>query len=98
MDNPAAAETPTAPEVVEGQIGTLSDGTRILRRTPRVRSCGLKDAKGKLCVGHLKRWYFFGPEVAARFGAQAEVYRCEKCKTLYLPNELETPRTRTLCY
>ncbi len=80
------------------EIGELSDGTKIMRRAPRIRSCGLKDAKGKLCAGHLKRWYFFGPELAARFGAKAEIYRCEKCKTIYLPNESETPRTGTLCY
>jgi hypothetical protein len=79
-------------------IGELSDGTKLRRRAPRMRACSLKDAKGKLCVGHLKRWYFFGEELQQRFGKDAELYRCEKCKTIYLPNEEETPRTGTLCY
>ena len=57
-----------------------------------------KDDKGKLCAGHLKRWYFFGDEVKRKFGADAEVYRCEHCKTLYLPNKEEEPRTGTLSF
>jgi hypothetical protein len=79
-------------------LGELSDGTRILRRSPRMRACGLKDAKGKICAGHLKRWYFFGDEIKARFGEQAEIYRCENCGTLYLPCEQETPRSPILSY
>jgi hypothetical protein len=54
--------------------------------------------KGKLCAGHLKRWYFFGDEVKKKFGGEAEVYRCEHCKTLYLPNLEEQPRTGTLSW
>jgi len=97
MANPTYAEpTREIPQAVD--IGELSDGTKVRRRAPRMRACSMKDAKGKLCAGHLKRWYFFGPELAARFGAKAEIYRCEKCKTIYLPNESETPRTGTLCY
>ena len=60
--------------------------------------CNEKDDKGKLCAGHLKRWYFFGDEVKRKFGADAEVYRCEHCKTLYLPNKEEEPRTGTLSF
>jgi len=33
--------------------------------------------------------------VKKKWGAEAEVYRCEHCKTLYLPNLEEEPRTRT---
>ena len=62
------------------------------------RSCNEKDAKGKLCAGHLKRWYFFGDEVKRKWGPEAEIYRCEHCKTLYLPSPEETPRTGTLSY
>ncbi len=79
-------------------VGTLSDGTKVKRRLPRMRACNEKDAKGKLCAGHLKRWYFFGDDVKGKFGADAEVYRCEHCKTLYLPNPEEAPRTRTLSF
>lgn len=97
MANPKyAAATREIPQAVD--IGQLSDGTRIRQRAPRMRACSLKDAKGKLCAGHLKRWYFFGDEVKSKFGAEAEIYRCEHCKTLYLPNPEEEPRTGTLSY
>ena len=77
---------------------TLRDGTKIKGRILRQRACNEKDAKGKLCAGHLKRWYFFGPDVAAQFGKDAEIYRSENCKTLYLPNAEEKPRSGTLAY
>jgi len=79
-------------------VATLSDGTQVKRRLPRMRACNQKDAKGKLCAGHLKRWYFFGEEVKQRFGADVEIYRCERCRTLYLPRLDEEPRTGTLCW
>jgi hypothetical protein len=79
-------------------VETLADGTKIKRRALRMRACDEKDAKGKLCAGHLKRWYFFGDEVKKKYGADAEIYRCEHCKTLYLPNAEEEPRTGTLSF
>jgi hypothetical protein len=79
-------------------VDTLSDGTKVKRRIPRMRACSEKDAKGKLCAGHLKRWYFFGDEVKKKYGAEAEIYRCEHCKTLYLPTPEEEPRTGTLAW
>lgn len=95
MANPKyAASTREMPKAED--VGELTDGTKVRRRALRMRACDLKDEKGKMCAGHLKRWYFFGPEVAQRFGADAEVYRCEKCKTLYLPNEEEEMRSGTL--
>ena len=90
--------SPTQPVEPARLVATLSDGTKVKERIPRMRACDEKDAKGKLCAGHLKRWYFFGPEVAEKFGAKAEIYRCENCKTLYLPNPSEAPRTGTLSY
>ena len=56
------------------------------------RACNEKDEKGKFCGGHLKRW-FYAQDVKERacgciekaWGAEAEVYRCENCKALYLP-------------
>src|ERR1043166_6360518 len=83
------------PVPVSELVDTLSDGTKVKRRTPRMRACNEKDEKGKLCAGHLKRWYFFGDEVKQKFGPDAEVYRCEHCKTLYLPNPEVQPRTGT---
>lgn len=97
MANPKYAEaTRVVPQATE--VGQLSDGRKIMKRAPRMRACALKDEKGKLCAGHLKRWYFFEGEVKERFGADAEIYRCEKCKTIYLPNEEEEPRSGTLSY
>ena len=41
------------------------------------RACDEKDAKGKLCCDHLKRWYDYPKEIEALVGKKAEVYRCE---------------------
>ena len=57
------------------------------------RSCNEKDEKGKFCGGHLKRWYYSTDaaeekcgDIEKALGKDAEIYRCENCKTLYLPN------------
>ena len=62
-------------------------------KKPGQRSCNEKDAKGKFCGGHLKRWFYTTDVVEQAcgdaeeaWGPDAEVYRCEHCKTLYLPN------------
>ena len=89
---------PTDIEPRADVVAVLSDGTKVKVRLPRMRACNEKDAKGKACVGHLKRWYFFGEEVKAKYGPDAEIYRCEHCKTLYLPNPDEPPRSGTLAY
>jgi len=58
----------------------------IKMKKPGQRACDEKDAKGELCVGHLKRWYYRQDnEIAQVLGQDAEVYRCERCKTLYRP-------------
>jgi hypothetical protein len=95
MANPkyAASEKP-AP--VAELVAELDGGVKVKRRFARMRACNEKDAKGKLCAGHLKRWYFASAEVIARFGD--EIYRCERCKTLYLPPAGEEARTGTLCW
>jgi hypothetical protein len=90
--------TPAEPVRAAQVVDTLSDGTKVKIRIPRMRACDERDAKNKICAGHLKRWYFFGEEVARKYGKDAEIYRCEHCKTLYLPNPEEQPRTRTLSY
>jgi hypothetical protein len=97
MENPTHTEPEQAAPAAE-LVATLSGGTKVKRRIPRQRACNEKDVKGKICAGHLKRWYFFGDEVKARFGENAEIYRCENCKTLYLPNPNEEPRTGTLSF
>ena len=97
MANPKYAAS-DKPVPVSELVDTLSDGTKVKLRTPRMRACNEKDAKEKLCAGHLKRWYFFGEEIGKQFGADAEIYRCERCKTLYLPATDEEPRTGTLSW
>ena len=98
-----AAEAGTAPpqeteQPTKNLILNLSDGTKVKRRVLRQRACNEPGEKGKICAGHLKRWYFFGDEVRQKFGPVAEIYRCEHCKTLYLPNEQEEPRSGTLSW
>jgi hypothetical protein len=92
---------PVAPQIAASAaklVETLPDGTKVKIRVPRMRACDERDEKNKICAGHLKRWYTFGPAVAERFGTNAELYRCEHCKTIYLPNPDETPRSGTLAY
>lgn len=88
------SETAPDPQLV----ATLADGKKVKTRLVKQRACNEKDAKNKICAGHLKRWYAFSPEVTERFGNDAEMYRCENCKTLYLPNPEESPRSGTLAY
>ena len=68
---------------------------KVKEKKPGQRACDEKDAKGELCLGHLKRWYYDDPhrlsstaeeeEAIKTFGRAAEVYRCERCHTLYRP-------------
>jgi len=88
---PAAAPTATAPPAV-----APPQEIKIKVRKPKQRSCDEKDAKGKLCAGHLKRWYDYPKEVEAKIGKGAEIYRCEFCKTLYKPDPKQMPQSFTL--
>ncbi len=69
---------------------------KLKRRTQR--ACDEKDAKGKVCCGHLKRWYDYPVEIQALIGRKAEIYRCEFCKTLYRPDVSEPQHSYTLRY
>lgn len=62
-------------------------------KKPGQRSCNEKNEKGKLCAGHLKRWFYMADakeqacgDIARTLGPEVEIYRCEHCKTLYFPN------------
>jgi hypothetical protein len=88
---PAAAGAPTAVEAAPTE-------QKIKVRKPKQRSCDEKDAKGKLCAGHLKRWYDYPKDVQAKIGKDAEIYRCEFCKTLYKPDPKQMPHSFTLRY
>jgi hypothetical protein len=81
---------------------TVSSGTQTPPQLPHhkvkikkvgQRACNEKNAKGKFCGGHLKRWFYMADvleqecgDVEKAWGPNAEVYRCEHCRTLYLPN------------
>ena len=92
-DTTAAVEEVPDPNLV----ATLAEGVKLKRRKPRQRACNEPKGK-KICAGHLKRWYEFGDEIRTHLDLADEIYRCERCQTLYLPNEEEVPRTGTLAY
>jgi len=57
------------------------------------RACNEKDEKGKFCGGHLKLWSYAKDvverecgDIEKALGPNAEIYRCENCKALYLPH------------
>jgi hypothetical protein len=97
MANPKYAAT-DRPVPEAKLLHTLSDGIKVKQRVPRMRACNERDEKGKLCAGHLKRWYFYGDEVVQKLGQDPEVYRCEHCHTLYVPNPEEESRSGTLSW
>ena len=69
---------------------------KVKTRKPRQRACDEKNEKGKLCAGHLKRWFEYPVEIAAVVGKGAEIYRCEFCQTLYRPDPLQQPNSYTV--
>lgn len=71
---------------------------KVKTRKPKQRACDEKDDKGKLCAGHLKRWFDYPPEVQALVGKDAEIYRCEFCKTIYRPDPKQQPNSYTVRY
>ena len=79
-------------------LGVLANGVKVKRRMLRMRACTEKDAKGKLCRGHIKRYFEIPEEVRVRFHEHEHAYRCERCKTIYLPNPSEAPRTQTMVW
>ncbi len=77
------------PEVLPAQL----PNHKVKFKQPMQRACNERNAKGKICGGHLKRWSYVSDvkeqacgDVMAAWGRGVEVYRCEHCKTLYLPN------------
>ncbi len=69
---------------------------KVKRKKAGQRACNEKNEKGKFCGGHLKRWFYTTDvleqacgDAEKAWGPNAEVYRCEHCKTLYLPNPTE---------
>ena len=75
---------------------------KVKYKQPFQRACNEKNEKGKLCGGHLKRWFYTADvieqncgDVREAYGEHGEVYRCEHCKTLYLPGT-EEPRGKNV--
>lgn len=94
---PTAGPTPQPPAQATPQDETKAPSKpKIKTRMPYQRSCNEKDAKGKLCAGHLKRWYGFGDDIKKQYGENVEIYRCEYCHTLYLPAPGYESRSGTL--
>src|SRR5258708_3172784 len=96
--NTARAAPPPAAAAVPAVAETTPQEIKIKVRKPKQRSCDEKNAKGKLCAGHLKRWYDYPKEVQDKIGKEAEIYRCEFCKTLYKPDPKQMPHSYTLRY
>ena len=95
------AATPTPAPAPDSTAAAAPAPAPIARKTakarlPYQRACNEKNEKGKLCAGHLKRWYDYGAEIERQYGAGAEVYRCEFCKLVYLPAPGYEARSGTL--
>jgi hypothetical protein len=82
-----SATPATVPQLPNHKVKTKKAGQR---------ACNEKNEKGKPCGGHLKRWFYTTDvleqacgDAEKAWGRDAEVYRCEHCKTLYLPNPTE---------
>ncbi len=95
------ADEPTRNPAVEAAPAPAEEkpsAPKVKTRKPKQRACDEKDAKGKLCAGHLKRWFDYPSEVAKLVGKDAEVYRCEFCKTVYRPDPKQLPNSFTVRY
>ena len=86
---------PAAPSVPKAPVKTAP---KVKTRKAKQRSCDEKNEKGKLCAGHLKRWFEYPAEIEAVIGKGAEIYRCEFCQTLYRPDPQQQPNSYTVRY
>ena len=92
-----ATDPQTAPQAAPAENPAPAP-PKIKTKKRTQRACDERDEKGKLCCGHLKRWYDYPPEIAALVGPNEEIYRCEFCKTLYKPDLSAPPHSYTLRY
>jgi hypothetical protein len=93
-----AAATPAPPPAASAAAPTAEPESPAAPKIKTMRACDEKDAKGKLCCGHLKRWYDYPKEIEALVGKKAEIYRCEFCHTIYKPGLTQAPRSYTIRY
>jgi hypothetical protein len=96
--SPAATSAATSAATAVATEPEAPAPPKIKSKKATQRACDEKDAKGKLCCGHLKRWYDYPKEIEALVGRKAEVYRCEFCQTIYKPDLSKTPHSYTLRY
>jgi hypothetical protein len=92
----APAPAPAAAPVAAAPQEPVTPKVKV--RKHKQRSCDERDAKGKLCAGHLKHWYDYPKDIAALVGPKSEIYRCEFCKTLYRPDPGQLPNSFTVRY
>lgn len=99
-DEITATPTPelAATPATASEADTAAETPKVKTRKPKQRACDEKDAKGKLCAGHLKRWFEYPAETEALVGKNAEIYRCEFCQTLYRPDPKQLPNSYTVRY
>jgi hypothetical protein len=99
---PSSASAPSAPTATTATTAVAEPAEpevpKVKPKKATQRACDEKDAKGKLCCGHLKRWYDYPKEIEALVGGKVEVYRCEFCKTLYTPDRSQPPHSYTVRY
>jgi hypothetical protein len=96
----ASAAPPAAPAAATTALAepAAPAAPKIKAKKAMQRACDEKDTKGKLCCGHLKRWYDYPKEIEALVGGKVEIYRCEFCQTLYKPDTSQPPHSYTLRY
>ena len=90
--------TSTTPPSTSASAEAKPSAPKFKTRKPKQRACDEKDEKGKLCAGHLKRWFDYPAEIRAVVGKDAEIYRCEFCKTIYRPDPQQQPNSYTVRY
>lgn len=93
---PAATPKPSAPEASAPEVPQLPNHKVKIKKAGQ-RACNEKNEKGKFCGGHLKLWAYVSDaverecgDIEKAWGKNAEVYRCENCKALYLPHPGES--------
>jgi hypothetical protein len=95
---PFAGDKPAPPAAAAAPEPPAPAAPKIKVRKRKQRACDEKNEKGKVCAGHLKRWYDYPKEIEALVGPKAEIYRCEFCKTLYRPDPEQLPHSFTVRY
>jgi hypothetical protein len=88
------APAPETPQAAPAAAPAAPPATKVKTRLPFQRACNEKDEKGKICAGHLKRWYGASADVKRQHGD--DLYRCEHCHTIYKPAPGFEQRTGTL--